>query len=107
MKYISGSVAIPLFKDPNGDRTVELVRDAATKDTPEVLQRLGTTLNGLTDGEAAKRLEGYGPNEVAAEEKHGWWHRLYTAARNPLVILLLVLAILSFATGDYRAGSVM
>ncbi len=32
---------------------------------------------------------------------------LLTATRNPLVILLLVLAVISFATGDARAGTVM
>ena len=47
------------------------------------------------------------PNEVAAEKEHTWIHRLFTAARNPLVILLTVLATVSYATGDLRAGSVM
>jgi Mg2+-importing ATPase len=68
---------------------------------------LGTTPAGLTEAEAADRIEKYGPNEVAYEKKHTWWHRLYTASRNPLVILLIVLAVLSFATGDVRAGTVM
>ncbi len=41
-------------------------------------------------------------------KKHrGWLWRLLTATRNPLVILLIVLAIISFATGDARAGTVM
>jgi Mg2+-importing ATPase len=41
-------------------------------------------------------------------KKHrGWLWRLLTATRNPLVILLIVLAIISFATGDAHAGTVM
>src|SRR6266699_3980469 len=68
---------------------------------------LGASSAGLPETEAAQRLDKYGPNEVAYEKKHGWWHRLYTASRNPLVILLTVLAVLSFATGDFRAGTVM
>src|SRR4029077_5815991 len=48
-----------------------------------------------------------GPNVVADGPHHGWPWRLFTAARNPLVILLIVLATLSFATGDARAGTVM
>jgi Mg2+-importing ATPase len=84
-----------------------VLAEACSKPIADVLQLLGACPTGLTEAEAAERLEKYGPNEVAAEEKHGWWHRLYTAARNPLVILLLVLAVLSFATGDYRAGTVM
>jgi P-type Mg2+ transporter len=88
-------------------RSPALLVDASTKPTAEVLGLVGTPATGLTESEAAARLETYGPNEVAAEQKHGWWRRLYTAARNPLVILLTVLAMLSFGTGDYRAGGVM
>jgi Mg2+-importing ATPase len=84
-----------------------LFAEASAKSSADILQLLGTSLAGLSEPEAAERSEKYGPNEVASEEKHGWFHRLYTASRNPLVILLMVLAILSFATGDYRAGSVM
>jgi len=98
---------MPVVKEPNGDRTAELVRDAATKEIAEILERLGTSTNGLTGEEAAERLEVFGPNEVAQERRHGWLERLWLAALNPLVILLTLLAILSFATGDFRAGTVM
>jgi P-type Mg2+ transporter len=94
-------------KEPNGDRTAELVLDSATKDVAETLQRLKTSPNGLSEEEAAERLEVFGPNEVAYEKKDGWLYRLYTAARNPLVILLSVLAILSYSTGDFAAGTIM
>ena len=94
-------------KDPNADRIAELVRDAANRDIAEILQRLGVSANGLTDEEAAERMEMYGPNEVAQERRHSWLERLWLASLNPLVILLTLLAILSFATGDFRAGTVM
>ena len=89
------------------EHTADLVRDAATKDTAETLQRLGTSLEGLSEEEAAERLEVFGPNEVAQERRHEWLHRLWVAVRNPLVILLTVLATISYATGDMRAGTVM
>ncbi len=87
----------------------DLVRDAATKDSAEVLRLLGTSPSGLTEDEATARLEQYGPNEVGAQRHEGWLQRLYVAARNPLVILLLVLATVSFVApeGDVRAGVVM
>ena len=88
-------------------RAPDLAHEAAINEAAEVLQSLGTSLNGLSEEEAAKRLEQHGPNEVGREKHEGWLERLYLAARNPLVILLTVLAILSFATGDFRAGSVM
>src|ERR1035437_745455 len=99
------SLNIPNFS--RGTDFVNLVNEAAIKDIPEVLQLQGTSPNGLTEAEAAARLEKFGPNEVAHERKHEWLHRLWLAVRNPLVILLTILATVSYATGDIRAGTVM
>ena len=77
------------------------------QETAAVLQELGTSVAGLSEAEAALRLEQCGPNEVAVEKKHEWLYRFYIAVRNPLVILLTILAVLSYATGDFRAGTVM
>ncbi len=88
-------------------RSTDAVREAAISEAAEILQKLGTSPNGLSEEEAARRLEEYGPNEVGREKHEGWLQRLYVAGRNPLVILLTVLAILSYATGDFRAGTVM
>jgi Mg2+-importing ATPase len=66
-----------------------------------------TTPEGLSEGEASRRLAEIGPNIVATGKHRGWPWRLLTATRNPLVILLGVLATISFATGDARAGTVM
>src|ERR1700746_515827 len=96
-----------VVKEPNGDRTAELVHDSATKDVAEILRRLKTSPNGLSEEEAAEQLEVFGANEVAYEENEGWLYRLYTAARNPLVVLLTVLAILSYSTGDVAAGTII
>jgi len=98
---------MPALTSPTIVSQSDLARDAATKDSAEVLRSLGTSPAGLTEEEAAARLEQYGPNEVGREKHEGWPQRLYIAARNPLVILLTVLATLSFATGDFRAGVVM
>ena len=98
-------------KSTGQDRVSSAIRDAATKDTAEILQQLGTTSTGLSDDEASTRLERHGPNEVAAEKHHTWFDRFRTAALNPLVILLSVLAIISFATAqetsDVVGGFVM
>jgi Mg2+-importing ATPase len=94
-------------ENTNGQRTADLLRDAATQDAAETLRRLEASLEGLSEEEAAERLEVFGPNEVAQERKHEWLHRFWTAVRNPLVVLLTVLATISYATGDMRAGTVM
>src|SRR6202045_968659 len=83
------------------------VDELATIGVEALFQRLDASEAGLSDEEAEKKLDQFGPNEVAAEKEHTWIHRLFTASRNPLVILLTVLATVSYATGDLRAGSVM
>src|SRR6266566_5879931 len=81
--------------------------EAARLEPAEVLRLMETSAEGLSAEVAGERLEHYGLNEVAREKKQNWLQRLYLAARNPLVILLTILAILSFATNDYKAGTVM
>jgi Mg2+-importing ATPase len=99
------------IKNSEGQRIADLVRDAATNEISEVLQRLNTSTAGLSEEEAAERLEVFGPNEVAQEKQHGWLQRLYVAVRNPLVILLTILAIITFATAggtsDIAGGMLM
>jgi Mg2+-importing ATPase len=89
---------MPSPNPANGARSVESITDAASRDSADVLQSLGSSPNGLTEAEAEERLLNFGPNAVGVEKHHEWLHRLWTAVRNPLVILLTVLAIVSFAT---------
>jgi Mg2+-importing ATPase len=80
--------------------TADLVREAATSEAAAILTRLQSAPAGLSDEEAARRLVEFGPNEVGQEKKHNWLWRIWVAVRNPLVILLSVLAIVTFATAQ-------
>jgi Mg2+-importing ATPase len=84
-----------------------ILGEVAQLEKSEVFPRLKTSPDGLSKDEAANRWTEVGPNVVAANNHRGWPWRLLTATRNPLVILLSVLAAISFGTGDVRAGSVM
>jgi Mg2+-importing ATPase len=84
-----------------------LLVDYARREPEEVFKMLETSPAGLTQEEAERRIQQYGPNEVAQEREHGWLWRLMMACRNPLVILLTALAAVSLATGDVRAAVVM
>jgi Mg2+-importing ATPase len=97
----------PLQRAGNKIRVSPLLLQAAESDTNDVLARLGTSIQGLSDEEAQRRLRQHGPNIVTQEGKHGWLRLLFRAVINPLVILLLVLAAVSFVTGDPGAGTVM
>ena len=54
------------------------LEEAAMLGAGAVLERFATTEAGLSELEAANRLSQYGPNEVAREQHHTWWHRLWT-----------------------------
>jgi Mg2+-importing ATPase len=83
------------------------VLEAAEKDGDDLLRFMRVTSAGLTQSEAEARVRISGLNEVAQERQRSWIIGLLVILRNPLVILLSVLAAISFATGDIRAGSVM
>jgi P-type Mg2+ transporter len=81
--------------------------DSAAADAASVCQRLETRPEGLTDEEAAKRLSEHGPNVLAKDTRAGLLTLIGHAVLNPLVMLLAILASISFATGDVRAGTMM
>ncbi len=83
------------------------VVEAATMDAAALLDRLATRSSGLTAEEASGRLAEHGPNVLAKDQRPGIARLVWRAAINPLVLLLTVLASISFATGDVRAGFVM
>ncbi|MGA2246859.1 MAG: magnesium-translocating P-type ATPase [Verrucomicrobiota bacterium] len=97
---------MPASKDFINRNGGDLLRDAASNESAEILQRLDASPGGLTDEEAAARLEKFGPNEVGQEKKHDWLWRLWVAVRNPLVILLTVLAIVTFATAEGTSDTI-
>jgi len=84
-----------------------LLAELAEAEPVVVLERLGSSYDGVSEEEAARRLARYGPNVVASDERHTRLRLLLRACLNPLVLLLAVLAIVSLATGDVRAAAVM
>ncbi len=81
--------------------------DAAELDVDDVFRRCETSAAGLSNAEAQRRLQQYGPNNLLPEARYRRLKLLARAVFNPLVILLVLLGVLSFVTGDSRAGSVM
>ena len=94
---------------PSGSRDWDAARllETARGDVARALTFCQSTGQGLSQAEAEQRLTTFGPNEIAAYKPEGWLIRLLHALRNPLVILLAVLATVSLATGDLRAATVM
>ena len=77
--------------------------EKARADTDTVLKELGSQLGGLSEAEADSRLKQVGTNEIAREKRQSALMRLLGNIKNPLVLLLLALGVLSYLTGDLRA----
>ncbi|MFE9109789.1 cation-transporting P-type ATPase [Streptomyces collinus] len=78
-------------------------RSAAKSD----LLRGTTPVTGLSSDEAARRLEFHGPNEIPAEPRTPVWRRVLQQLRDPLILVLLVAAALTIATGDLSDAAVI
>ena len=73
----------------------------------EAMARLGVTNRGL-DAEAVEgRRQEYGRNEITSGKQGGPLVEILRRCRNPLVIQLLVIAVVSFAMGDRKATIVV
>jgi P-type Mg2+ transporter len=81
--------------------------EKARADTDTVLKELGSQLGGLSEAEADARLKQVGTNEIAREKRQSALMRLLSNIKNPLVLLLMALGVLSFLTGDLRATVVI
>ena len=73
----------------------------------EACRALESTPPGLSEDEAARRLQRFGPNLVGHERPPTMLGELWGRARNPLNALLLALAATSWLLGDLRSAIVI
>src|SRR5215472_2699998 len=71
-----------------------------TQGPDATLTALTTSADGLTDLIAAARLETYGPNVIAHEQPTAWYVLLLENLANPFVLVLVLIGVVSFLTGD-------
>lgn len=81
--------------------------EKAHVNTETLLKELDSRINGLSDAEANSRLKQIGTNEIAREKHKSALFRLLSNIKNPLVLLLIALGVISFLTGDRRATVVI
>ncbi len=91
----------------NGAHVSDQLLEKARADGETVLRELSSRLDGLSQAEADLRLKQYGLNEIAREKHQSALMRLLSNVKNPLVLLLTALGLLSFLTGDRRATAVI
>ncbi|HMD89118.1 MAG TPA: magnesium-translocating P-type ATPase [Anaerolineaceae bacterium] len=87
----------------NGAHFSDQLLEKARADNDTVLKGLDSQTIGLSTAEADSRTKQYGLNEIAREKRQSPLMRLLSNVKNPLVILLTALGVISFLTGDLRA----
>jgi Mg2+-importing ATPase len=88
-------------------RVSPLLLESAGIEPGAVYALLRTRPEGLNVAEASARLAEHGPNVLAKDQRTSLGILLWRAVLNPLVLLLGVLATVSFATGDAPSAVVM
>lgn len=73
----------------------------------DLMMTFRTSPNGLSQQDALERLEEYGKNEVASERPTPAWLLFIKAFQDPFVYVLLLLLVVSAATKDYEAATIM
>ena len=84
---------------PSDDRVSEPVDDASRVDADVVAAQLDVDpARGLTDHEAARRLEADGRNELRGKKATPTWRKVMAQFQDPLIYLLLVAIAISLAS---------
>lgn len=66
----------------------------------EVLQHVGSRMDGLDEGEAQKRLSDNGKNQLEAGKRKSLASKLWEQIRDPMILVLIAAAIISGAFGE-------
>jgi len=96
-KKINDSIA---EKNIKTDKISEKLLEFGLIEKDDLLKKLKTTNQGLSNEEVEKRIEIYGNNEINYSNEVTWFKKLVSAFINPFSVVLIILATVSFFT-DY------
>lgn len=85
----------------------QLLVDVAALPAAQALQKLGATENGLTAEQVEEARAEYGMNDFGAKRHVSLLAEIFERCRNPLVIQLLVICVVSAIMGDLRSATVV
>lgn len=96
--------------ESNSDANKKILKDVSFSwhaiSGDETLEKLETALEqGLTDGEATRRLQKYGPNQLEEGTRTTFLQMVFRQLNNFVVILLIVASIISAFLGEYIDAS--
>ncbi|MCD6313131.1 MAG: HAD-IC family P-type ATPase, partial [Thaumarchaeota archaeon] len=87
------------------------LEDAHSLPVKDVLEKLGSSIKGLTEDEARQRLEKYGYNELVAEKRISALEIWIKQFKSPLILILLAATVISYAIsmmeGEFPVDSIL
>jgi len=98
---------IPSQPAASAAHAAALLFEFASLPPEAALGKLNSSVEGLLSRDAVERLTSYGPNTVAHEAKKSALRRLGELFATPLSMLLLVLATVSYLTGETKGAVVI
>ncbi|MEM2248953.1 MAG: magnesium-translocating P-type ATPase [Candidatus Bathyarchaeia archaeon] len=81
--------------------------DVLTLPVDALLDRLGSSLSGLSSEEVERRLKVFGYNEVAKRRKKSLIIGFLYHFRNPLTIILLIAGLISYFLGERESATIV
>ena len=98
----------PVHEQKVSDELAEKLSAYGYKTNEELSKEYNSSLQqGLTKEQNKNLLSRYGLNEITHEKRKPWVIRLFITFKNPLIILLFVLATISLCTGDPTTASIV
>ena len=111
MGFFATIISTPLRLSGQGNhsniRVSRQLVESARLNANTLLEQLNTTPTGLTSDEAEARLENLRRQRGGPRKAASFFARLWENIKNPLVILLSLLGLVSYLTGDIRATVVI
>jgi Mg2+-importing ATPase len=105
---ISPSVLTREAKSPHKFSEDErLLVDVCSLSWQDALLRLNSNIKGLSTEESERRLDEFGPNELAHTKTIGFWTDILNRCRSPLVIQLLIIALVSVFIGEIKSTMIV
>ncbi|MEM2163784.1 MAG: magnesium-translocating P-type ATPase [Candidatus Bathyarchaeia archaeon] len=101
------SVGLAALGNGIAEASLPSISDALTLPVDALLERLGSSLSGLSSREVERRLEVFGYNEVAGRRKRSLIIEFLYHFRNPLVIILLIAGLTSYLLGDHESAIIV
>lgn len=99
-------IPLPGVQSLNGASEPRLVKLCKVS-LQEALDALETSVQGLANKEADRRLDRFGPNELTHLKRLGFWADMFHRFRSPLVIQLLVIASVSALIGELKSTAIV